>query len=79
MENPKRLAILRILVDAEIPVGELAHRVGLSQSALSQHLAKLRKAGKKPVLVSYSTSSRERLSGLLKDHGLTALAFADSW
>jgi DNA-binding transcriptional ArsR family regulator len=44
MENPKRLAILRILVDAEIPVGELAHRVGLSQSALSQHLAKLRNA-----------------------------------
>ncbi|MDZ7926681.1 MAG: metalloregulator ArsR/SmtB family transcription factor [Agrobacterium sp.] len=44
MENPKRLAILRILVEGEMPVGELAQRVGLSQSALSQHLSKLRNA-----------------------------------
>ncbi|WP_420360876.1 ArsR/SmtB family transcription factor [Agrobacterium rubi] len=44
IENPKRLAILRILVEGEMPVGHLAETVGLSQSALSQHLAKLRNA-----------------------------------
>lgn len=44
MENPKRLAILRILVEEEMPVGQLAEKVGLSQSALSQHLSKLRNA-----------------------------------
>ncbi|MGV1872586.1 ArsR/SmtB family transcription factor [Agrobacterium rosae] len=44
MENPKRLAILRILVEGEMPVGQLAEKVGLSQSALSQHLSKLRNA-----------------------------------
>ena len=42
MANPKRLLILRTLVKGEIAVGALAHQVGLSQSALSQHLSKLR-------------------------------------
>ena len=42
MANPRRLLILRILVEGEIAVGALAERIGLSQSALSQHLSKLR-------------------------------------
>lgn len=42
MANPKRLLILCSLVKGEIPVGALATQVGLSQSALSQHLSKLR-------------------------------------
>lgn len=44
MSNVKRLEILTALVDEEFPVGKLAAQVGLSQSALSQHLAKLRTA-----------------------------------
>jgi ArsR family transcriptional regulator, virulence genes transcriptional regulator len=42
MANPKRLLILCNLVKGEVPVGVLANQVGLSQSALSQHLSKLR-------------------------------------
>ena len=42
MANPKRLQILCVLIEREMPVGALAVRVGLSQSALSQHLSKLR-------------------------------------
>lgn len=42
MANPKRLMILCSLVEGEVPVGVLANQVGLSQSALSQHLSKLR-------------------------------------
>ena len=42
MANPKRLEILCVLIEKEMPVGALATRVGLSQSALSQHLSKLR-------------------------------------
>lgn len=42
MSNAKRLLILCNLVAGEMPVGQLAETVGLSQSALSQHLAKLR-------------------------------------
>ncbi len=43
MANSKRLLILGNLVKREIPVGALAKEVGPSQSALSQHLSKLRK------------------------------------
>ncbi|TNE38739.1 MAG: transcriptional regulator [Alphaproteobacteria bacterium] len=43
MSNKHRLLILCNLVDTERSVGELEKIVGLSQSALSQHLARLRK------------------------------------
>ncbi len=42
LANPKRLLILSSLVKGEVAVGVLANQVGLSQSALSQHLSKLR-------------------------------------
>jgi DNA-binding transcriptional ArsR family regulator len=45
MANEKRLLILCLLVGEERDVGSLAQAVGLSQSALSQHLAKLREDG----------------------------------
>ena len=43
--NERRLIILCELVNGERTVGELEPIVGLSQSALSQHLARLRDAG----------------------------------
>jgi DNA-binding transcriptional ArsR family regulator len=45
MANPRRLMVLCKLVDGEKSVNMLAQSVGLSQSALSQHLAKLREKG----------------------------------
>lgn len=42
MANEKRLQILKLIFERELGVGEIALEVGLSQSALSQHLAKLR-------------------------------------
>ena len=47
--------------------------------AVADHVAKLRKQQKKIVLASYSTGSRERLAGLLEDHGLKSLKLAESW
>ncbi|PKB19129.1 ArsR family transcriptional regulator [Novosphingobium kunmingense] len=43
--NEKRLMILCQLADGELSVGQIQDRVGLSQSALSQHLALLREQG----------------------------------
>ena len=43
MGNPHRLMILCLLVGGEKSVSELERQVGLSQSALSQHLARLRR------------------------------------
>lgn len=40
--NEKRLGVLSLLVAREWDVGSLATEIGLSQSALSQHLKKLR-------------------------------------
>ena len=46
LANENRLLILCRLVQArEMSVSELADAVGLSQSALSQHLAKMREEG----------------------------------
>jgi len=45
LANRHRLAILCALVEGERSVGALVDAVGLTQSALSQHLAKLRAAG----------------------------------
>jgi len=45
LANQHRLAVLCELVGGERSVGELVKAVDLTQSALSQHLAKLRAAG----------------------------------
>lgn len=45
MANPKRLLILCNLLDSELNVSELAERIDLGQSPLSQHLSKLRAWG----------------------------------
>lgn len=43
MSNERRLLILCYLTQGEKTVGELEELIGLSQSALSQHLARLRR------------------------------------
>jgi DNA-binding transcriptional ArsR family regulator len=62
MANPARIAILGYVTQAEFSVGTLSERIGLSQSAMSQHLAKLREAGlvrarREAQTVFYSSSS----------------------
>lgn len=73
--NPHRLLVLCNLVAArEMSVGELAAAVDLSQSALSQHLAKLREDGivatrREAQTVFYRVADKNvaRLLALLKD------------
>ena len=46
LSNKHRLLILcHLIAEDETPVSELVSKIGLSQSALSQHLAKLRAEG----------------------------------
>ncbi len=47
--------------------------------ALIIHLANERAAGRKPVIASYSIGARERLVGLLAEHGDTRIALAEGW
>jgi DNA-binding transcriptional ArsR family regulator len=46
LSHPDRLKVLcHLTMDGELSVGQLLERIDLSGSALSQHLAKLRKQG----------------------------------
>ncbi|MBV1703404.1 MAG: helix-turn-helix transcriptional regulator [Hyphomicrobiales bacterium] len=72
MSNKWRLLVLCSLVHGEKSVGELERRVGLGQSALSQHLAVLRRKE----LVATRRSAQTvyyRLSGLEVAAVLTTL------
>ena len=65
--NPRRLEILFYLRSKELNVGELEQKIGLSQSALSQHLAVLRRAHvvttrRKAQTIYYSLSGHEAQS-----------------
>jgi DNA-binding transcriptional ArsR family regulator len=55
--HPGRRAMLQLVLDRELGVGELAERVGVSQPAASQHLKVLRYAG----LVRTRVDGRRRL------------------
>lgn len=66
-----RLRVLCYLaVDGELSAGELTRRVGLSQSALSQHLAKLRDQGmvetRKDAQTVFYRVADQRIERLLK-------------
>jgi len=47
--------------------------------AISARLATARADGRQPVLAAYSEGSRERITGLLKEHGAKGLVLADGW
>jgi len=69
MGNQKRMMILCNLARGEMQVGVLADKVDLSQSALSQHLAKLRtrnlvKTRRDAQAIYYSISSEPVLKML---------------
>lgn len=74
MANENRLFIMCNLLDGELSVSELAERVNLGQSALSQHLALLREqelvsTRKESQVVYYSLHSPAviKMLGLLKE------------
>ena len=67
MSNEHRLLILCQLVRGEKSVGELVRLVGLSQSALSQHLARLRRDSlvrtrREAQTIFYSVAAQEPLA-----------------
>ena len=47
--------------------------------AVVDHVARLRKDGRKPILASYSNGARDRLRNLLEDHELKGARLAETW
>jgi DNA-binding transcriptional ArsR family regulator len=79
MANQSRLMILCHLLSEELTVGELAERVGLNQSPLSQHLSKLRALGlvktrREGQSIHYRLASREVEAVLETLYGLYCAA-----
>ncbi len=75
MSNERRLMILCQLAQGERSVGELERAVGLSQSALSQHLARLRQDGvvatrRSAQTIYYSLRGREARAVMQTLHDL---------
>lgn len=70
MANERRLQILCLLHNNELSVGELCNKLELSQSALSQHLAWLRRDGlvetRKEAQTVYYTLSSEEVKAMIK-------------
>ncbi|HCG6121544.1 TPA: winged helix-turn-helix transcriptional regulator [Vibrio parahaemolyticus] len=75
MANERRLQILCMLHNQELSVGELCTKLELSQSALSQHLAWLRRdelvATRKEAQTVYYTLKSDEVKTLIRTlHGL---------
>ncbi len=75
MANERRLQILCMLHNQELSVGELCTKLGLSQSALSQHLAWLRRdelvTTRKEAQTVYYTLQSDEVKTLIQTlHGL---------
>ncbi|MDQ3471902.1 MAG: DEAD/DEAH box helicase, partial [Pseudomonadota bacterium] len=66
-------------VDAARDFGPERARNTNVYEAVAEHIAALRKSGRKVVLASYTKGARERLSGLLEDHGVKAQKMVGSW
>lgn len=71
LANEHRLLVMcHLMSSGELPVNALADRVGLSQSALSQHLARLREDG----LVTYRRESQTLFYRICDDRAERVLA-----
>ena len=69
--EPRRQAILDLLRDGELPVGELVARLGMSQPLVSKHLRVLKDAG----LVQARADAQRRLYRIRPE----PLAELDEW
>jgi DNA-binding transcriptional ArsR family regulator len=71
LAEPRRQAILDLLRDGELPVGELVARLNMSQPATSKHLRVLKEAG----LVEVRVDAQRRLYRIRAE----PLAELDAW
>ncbi|MFO1068484.1 MAG: metalloregulator ArsR/SmtB family transcription factor [Geminicoccaceae bacterium] len=83
MSNPRRLQALYEMHGGECSVGDLVERIGISQSAMSQHLARLRSTGivttrRDAQTIYYSLGSAEARAILETLYGLYAESMTEA-
>ena len=77
--EPESASVIDFAVDAARDFAPERSQTLNVYEAVIDHVAALRRAKKKIVLASYSVGSRERLKGLLADHGLKKVVETDAW
>ncbi|HEX8482493.1 MAG TPA: transcription-repair coupling factor [Allosphingosinicella sp.] len=77
--EPESAAVLDFAVDPARDFAPERSQNANIYEAVVDHVRALQRAGTKVVLASYSVGSRERLKGLLEDHGLSGAVLADGW
>ncbi len=77
--EPESARVVDLAVDAARDFApERAQGLNVYEAVVA-HVTEQRRIGHKVVLASYSAGSRERLKGLLSDHGLSKAVEAESW
>jgi transcription-repair coupling factor (superfamily II helicase) len=77
--EPESKRIIAFGVDTARDFGPERAQQANVYEAVAKHVAQLKKDGRKIILASYTRGARERLHGLLEDHGLKSLKLADRW
>ncbi|WP_404369214.1 transcription-repair coupling factor [Sphingomonas sp. MMS24-J45] len=77
--EPESATVLDFGVDGPRDFGAERSSGANVYEAVVAHLRSIQRDGRKAVLASYSTGARERLAGLLKDHGASNLKLVDTW
>ena len=77
--EPESASVLDFAVDRPRDFAPERTKGANVYEAVVGHVTEQRRLGRKVVLASYSQGSRERLKGLLAEHGLTKVVEAESW
>jgi len=77
--EPESTRIIDFGVEAARDFGPERTQQANVYEAVAEHIGALRRRGRKVVLASYTRGARERLSGLLEDHGVKAQKAVDTW
>jgi transcription-repair coupling factor (superfamily II helicase) len=77
--EPESAAVLDFGVDSARDFAPERAQNGNVYEAVAKHLEQAQRKGRKRIIASYSGGARERLSGLLLDHGVKRLVTVASW
>jgi len=77
--EPESAAVLDLGVDSARDFAPERAQNANVYEAVAKHLEQSQRKGRKRIIASYSVGARERLAGLLADHGVKGLTYVESW
>ncbi|MCW2411881.1 MULTISPECIES: transcription-repair coupling factor [unclassified Sphingobium] len=77
--EPESAQVLDFGVDSARDFAPERAQGGNVYEAVAKHLEQSQRKGRKRIIASYSIGARERLKGLLEDHGVRGVTLVDSW